>query len=107
MSEQITFIDRCLAGSARPEDIDEWVDAWHAGAGSESSLAQYLGMSQEDYAVWAEQPDSLPFILHARRFRVPLKDAVTERDTEFRLAARASPSARASLLAWLKRTGRL
>lgn len=107
MSEQTTFIERCLSGSARPEDVDDWVDAWHDGAGAASSLAAFLGMSDEEYAIWVETPDSLPFILHAHRFRVPLKEAVAEGDADFRLAARASSTARETLVAWLKRTGRL
>ena len=108
MSDQVTFIDRCLAGSARPEDIDDWVDRWHERPGDDASLASFLGMSDEEYAVWVEKPDSLPFILHAHRFRLPLKKVVTAAENEpIRAAARASPTARAALVAWLKRTGRL
>lgn len=103
----LTFIERCLAGTARPEDIENWVDEWHDASGTSPSLAEFLGMTDEEYAVWVEKPDALPFILHAHRFKRPLKQVVTEEEPDIRLAARASPAARATLVAWLKRTGRL
>ena len=105
MSEQITFIERCLAGATRPEDIEEWVGAWHDSK-DDRSLAGFLGMTDEEYAVWVEQPDSLLFILHAHRFNLSLRDALSKR-SGVRLAARASRGARDELIAWLKQTGRL
>ena len=64
-----TFIDACLAGTARPEEIDDWVDAWHdAAPGSEDrTLDQYLGFTDEEGRLWARKPSSLWAILEDRK----------------------------------------
>lgn len=63
-----TFIERYLAGEARPEEIDDYVDAWHrTPRGLE--LHEFLGMSKEEYALWLRNPDALGEIAHARKAR--------------------------------------
>ena len=59
-----TFLDLVLAGDARQDDIDDFVDRWHDGDAS-CSLAEFLGMSADDYALWVEKPAALNLILQA------------------------------------------
>lgn len=43
------------------EDIDNRVDRWHAGEGKPGeSLASFLGFTDEEYRLWAEDPDRIP-----------------------------------------------
>ena len=61
-----TFLDAYLSGDKGPEDIDRFVDAWHENpCGRE--IYDHLGMTRDEYAVWARNPDSLPIIAKARR----------------------------------------
>ena len=71
------FVARCLAGDALVDDIDDYIDRWHDGEGSpDESLAEFLGFTDEEYKLWAENPDFLPFILNARAgIRGPYSDA--------------------------------
>jgi len=50
-----SFIDRVLGGEADVSKVDDFVDRWHEGEGSES-LAAFLGMSEDEYALWAQKP---------------------------------------------------
>ena len=59
-----TFLDLVLAGDARQDDIDDFVDRWHDGDAS-CPLAAFLGMSDDEYALWVEKPSSLSLILQA------------------------------------------
>ena len=43
-----TFLEDCLAGIAKAEDVDNYIDAWHENSSS-LTLAQYLGMTEEEY----------------------------------------------------------
>lgn len=69
------FVDLCLTGDAIVEDIYDFVDRWHE---SESSLTlpEYLGMTADEYARWLERPESLPFVIAARRRHVPAAEAI-------------------------------
>ena len=59
-----TFLDLVLTGKAHQDDIDDFVDQWHDGYTS-CSLAEFLGMSDDEYALWVEKPSSLSLILQA------------------------------------------
>ena len=63
---EATFIELCLAGRAQPEDIDDFVDAWHEGD-SALELHEALGLTWDEYAQWVAQPDILPSILETHR----------------------------------------
>jgi len=101
-----TFIERCLAGEADLEDIDDAVDSWHESDGTEP-ISAFLGMTADEYAVWVERPSSLGYIIYARRHHVPLARALYLQSKE-RLAARSGSADEArALLEWLRKTGRL
>ena len=65
MTSTKTFVQRCADGEADPEDIDDAVGEWHAGA-STLPLHSYLGMSEEEYAAWLRDADAITEIVRAR-----------------------------------------
>jgi hypothetical protein len=71
-----TFVARCLAGTAAPSDIDDFVERWHSSESSRS-LRQCLGFTADEYAIWVRQPRALGIILFARMERMDLGDAVS------------------------------
>jgi hypothetical protein len=113
MSEQATFISACLSGDTLVTDVDDWVDRWHdangAPYGQPQSLPQFLGMAEEEYALWVERPESLRFILAARKASTSVSAAGVEEIAGLAAAAaRATNDAEAAgVIAWLRKTGRL
>lgn len=61
-----SFVTACLAGAARPADIDDWVDAWHE-SDSDGTLAEFLGFTPAEYSQWARDPATLDAILASTR----------------------------------------
>ena len=59
-----TFLELVLVGEAHCDDIEGFVDRWHDGEAS-CSLAAFLGMSDDEYALWVEKPSSLDLIIQA------------------------------------------
>lgn len=43
------FIELCRQGKVSPDELDDYVDAWH-DSDSALPLHEYLGMTQEEYA---------------------------------------------------------
>ena len=71
-----TFVEKCLAGEALLDDMDDYIDRWHVGEGDpNASLAAFLGFTDEEYKLWAEKPSALAFILDARKGGVHLSQA--------------------------------
>lgn len=111
MSNVTTFVDECLAGHALATDADDWVDAWHEAPDdspiSHISLSEYLGMSEDEYALWVERPEALRFIIAARKTGTSPATA-EELGGVVAAAARAQNDAEAvGVIHWLKETGRL
>jgi hypothetical protein len=101
------FVSKCLAGLALAEEIDDYVDSWHAD-GHGLQLHEFLGLSWEEYALWVEKPDALGAILFSRHSQMSLKDALEFASSSTRAAARASsPEEAQAILNWLKATGRI
>jgi hypothetical protein len=69
--KQQRFLDLYLEGQASADDINDSIDAWHAGSGKES-IHDFLGMTEEEYARWLRNPDQLPQIARARKEAQPL-----------------------------------
>jgi hypothetical protein len=107
-SAEMTFVEKCLAGEALIDDIDDYVDRWHEGEGNpDASLAQFLGFTDLEYRLWAEKPNLLPFILNAKRRGVSLANAQNY-DESYRLAARDLPVEDVEeLTQWLKSIGEI
>ncbi len=81
-----SFVEACLAGEARADEIDQFVDQWHESDFG-CSLADYLGFSDEEYAEWVENPQSLSVILFAHQHHVPFQETLTFVDDQVALAA--------------------
>jgi hypothetical protein len=104
MSE--TYVDQVLAGKALWTDIDDYIDLWHQG-NEPVDIEEFLGMSQEDYSLFVEEPRSLRFILAAHEGRESVADLL-ERVDEHAIAARGLDAADARKVRdWLRETGRL
>lgn len=41
-------------------ELDDAVARWHAGEGGGISLAQFLGLSADEYAAWVERATPVP-----------------------------------------------
>jgi hypothetical protein len=105
MSRRQTFLELCLTGEAATDDIDDFVDTWHADPDG-GELHDYLGMTPDEYSLWLRAPDALPCILKARRDREKLTVAVGRAYETMRLAPPGNdPSTVARLRTWLKEKG--
>ena len=72
-----SFIARCLQGELLTEEIDNWVEQWHQ-SDSELSLAEYIGMTEEEYNAWLQDDAILPYIIQARKDGLPLETVVEQ-----------------------------
>ena len=105
MSDRQHFINLCLAGKTLPEEIDEFVDAWHADPEG-GELHDYLGMTEEEYSLWLLVPDALLCILKARRDREMLTQAVGKAyEAMQRTPAGSDAPTVVRLRTWLKQKG--
>ena len=106
--EQMNFVQKCLAGEALADEIDDYVHLWHLGEGDpDYSLAQFLGFTDEEYKLWAERPNSIDLIFYARKSDRSL-ESIHSFDEVYRVAARSlSAEDTNELTEWLKRTGRI
>jgi len=68
MAEFKGFIQQCLGGKAKLEDINDWVDAWHdPNVIIPLSLHVYLGMTWEEYSLWVHDPSTLSAIIELHK----------------------------------------
>jgi hypothetical protein len=66
-----TFLELYARGEVSTEEIDDFIERWHEGkepSAGLTSLHEFLGLTEEEYAGWVQDPASLPGILDARRF---------------------------------------
>ena len=100
------FIEQVLEGDVLHTEIDDYVVQWHEEKTSQS-LAAFLGFTEDEYALWVEQPEALKSILFCRTHDIQLGEA-SEWKEAHRVAARSQGAGDAgALLEWLKKTGRL
>ncbi len=102
MSKQPNFVSLALAGAVMLDEIDDYVDEWHANP-HRQLLHNYLGMNPDEYALWLSSPDSLALIVAARKLSKPLDVIANDNLQLMRLAARAEDSKIVKQLeAWLE-----
>jgi hypothetical protein len=71
--QQATFMDQYANGMVMADEIDAFVDRWHESSLTTlGSLAEYLGMSADEYQAWVHDASVLPDIVRARRERSSL-----------------------------------
>jgi hypothetical protein len=108
MSRRATFVELSLAGDVVMDEIDDFVAAWHNDPAIREPLHEFLGMTEEEYALWVEQPGSLRLILAARDEDASLYEAIERFAKLEPITARAAdPEAARVVLKWLRRTGRI
>jgi hypothetical protein len=61
-----TFLDKVVAGTATPDQIDDYVDRWHRNPGRHS-LPEYLGLTPREYHRWVWDARSIYRIVDDRR----------------------------------------
>lgn len=67
-SKPRVFFDLFLEGEVTAKQADDFIDAWHdSGDEEKRPLAEYLGMTDEEYSVWTMDRRILPEIATARR----------------------------------------
>ena len=99
-----SFIQLCLKGERLPEEIDDFVDEWHAQAPN-ATLHRFLGMTKFEYNLWVVDASVLHFILDARHSGRDVTELIEEFNA-LPMAARAESSKKALELAhWLKDQG--
>lgn len=80
----LAFLDQVLASAAKPEDIDDFVSAWHASTTDKRPLHSFLGLTEEEYHNWVLAPDTLQHIIEIQRLtraaRIELTHAVAKAD---------------------------
>lgn len=102
----MSFIDLCLSGDVLEDEIDGFVDSWHEDEDTDSELHEYLGMSWDEYSVWATRPSILPFILTARNKGTTFDVELNQE--RLALAARAETAEEAKRIeSWLKLIGKI
>ena len=102
-----TFIERYMNGEVLPEDIDEFVDAWHQNSNGKE-IFEYLGMTRQEYSIWLRDPDILPHIVRSRRDNLDLPTVLRRSIEEMPIAARSSDQVKVKrLLQWLEQQGKI
>jgi hypothetical protein len=72
-----TFFALYGEGQATPEQIDDYVEAWHESGNDETrELHEYLGLTWEEYGILMMTRRALPIILAARRANRPPREFV-------------------------------
>ena len=65
-SARKTFIELSLKGKVLLEEIDDFVDEWHEHP-SGRKLHEHLDMTEGEFSLWLRVPETLPYIIKARR----------------------------------------
>jgi hypothetical protein len=108
MSRNATFVEMALTGDVVMDEIDDFVEEWHTSKQNSEPIHEFLGMTEDEYALWVEQPGSLRLILAARREEEPLYEAIKSYAEREPIAARAANEEAAKVvLNWLRKTGRI
>ena len=104
-----SFVQKCLAGTANADEIDDYIDQWHEHEHNHKiSLHEFLGMTWDEYALWVEKPESLSAILLSRHKNMSLEHVLEFVSRPVRGTARTpSPEEAQNLLAWMQSTGRI
>lgn len=101
MSEP-SFMTLALNGNVLSDEIEDFVESWHA-SDANSDIHDFLGMTFEEYSLWASDANMIDLILEARHQHEPLKVAVNDNlRVQERIAARADEAGKLSILArWI------
>ena len=76
-AKESSFVEKCVRGEAKVEEIDEYVERWHRRS-TDENIATFLGMSDEEYSYWLRDPDVLPYIVTARAKKITLDKVIND-----------------------------
>ena len=60
------FVQDCLAGRAKPADIERYFNEWH-DSGSTMDVDDYLGLTFKEYGQWVVDSDAIENVIEERR----------------------------------------
>ncbi|UVI31010.1 hypothetical protein [Paenibacillus spongiae] len=103
---KLKYMEACFAGEALQEEIEDYIEEWHESNSTEE-VYEYLGMTEEEYAIWVENDSMLRTIFHARKLGISINEFIGRNNAESLVARSASPEEAASIKEWLARTGRI
>lgn len=85
-----SFVSKCLNGEVLLDEIDDFIDEWHSGDSIEP-LHSFLGMTQDEYRLWVDDPSALKYILSAHRENIPVNLLISSdyEHNQMKIAARA------------------
>ena len=109
MSEEPSFVDQLLRGTATVYEYDDYVDKWHdlPDSADVPPLHEYLGLSWEEYQVVARDALAFRFVAAARKQNISLIDLMNSQ-AEYGLAARSQDTESTHrVLELLKSAGKL
>ena len=99
-----SFIEKCVLGKVLLEEIDDYVEKWHA-SDSALPLHKFLGMTKAEYSLWVADPAVLPFIVTAHKTDQDV-GKLLDGAQGLPMAARADgPEKAKKLLGWLRQEG--
>ena len=103
----MNFIEKCLSGDAFLDEIERYEEVWHNGEeGNDMELHEYLGMSWDEYSIWATKPSIISLIIRCRKKGIKLEDELNQE--RYSLAARAETLEESKKMTqWLKQIGKL
>lgn len=99
------FIELCVRGEVLLGEIDDYVDNWHEGS-SGQDLHEFLGMKEDEYALWMRDASVLPFIVTAHAKNRSLSE-VLEEYNGLPITTRSNQGNAEKLLDWLQQLGKL
>ena len=97
------FLDLYRDGTVSAQQIEDFIEAWHNSDNAERCpLAEFLGMTEDEYTVWMASRKALPAIIAARQQGRPLVELAAEHLAELqRAGSAANRSAIHVLTHWL------
>jgi hypothetical protein len=104
----LSFLELYGKGTVAADQIDDFIDAWHDSDDEEKRpLAEYLGMTDDEYSVWLASHQALPLLVGARRDGTPLVEAVRRHWADLHRAALPADETAIHVLShWLDHHGR-
>jgi hypothetical protein len=103
----VPFFTLYQQGQADADDIDDFIDDWHDSTDTGTrSLAEFLGMTDDEYQVWVMASATLPLLLCARQENRALRDVIAS----YAATLKGSPdiadrAVHRALTAWLRQPG--
>ena len=82
------FLELYRDGKVSAQQIEDFIEAWHNSDDTEQcSLAEFLGMTEDEYTVWMASRKAPPAIAAAREQGRPLVELVADHLVELQRAA--------------------